>query len=418
MALRLHLVSKQAAALGKAAMVEFGVHGGRLGRAPDNDWCLPDDHRFLSAHHARFLHREGEWLIQDTSSNGVWHNHDTQPIGRGNTRRLAHGDRLRFGDYVARVGILADDAAARVSPATENHLDFPFDIRSLLDGSGAFRRPLPVPRSASATMTDDEPELPVPPPNAPPPLPAEQRSLASLLSGPPGRDGTRAGDAWRLPSPADAPHGTTPLTAFGRGLGLDLGRLPAAEQAQLFAVAGQLLREYTLGLMAQLREERARTAEFGTAVEPIARHPNPLQALDNTEAVLRRFLVERSPRFMGPVEAVRDAFEDLTTATTLHHEATRAGLDHLLHQLAPDQLEARFNRVLGAQGQAGDTTRYWPLYPELHRTVTQRRRDGLPYVFTEGYALAREAARLAAESAMGATTDVNETVNRRRDLAG
>mgnify|MGYP003350303366 CR=1 FL=1 len=121
---------------------------------------------------------------------------------------------------------------------------------------------------------------------------------------------------------------------------------------------------------------------------------------------------------MGPVDAIRDAFTDLESSQQRHDAATVAGLDHLLHALEPEQLAARFNRALGPQGKAGDTARYWTLYPELHRAITQRRTDGLPYAFAEGYAQARDEAVRAAERATGAATDVNETINRRGGQTG
>ncbi|MEY4376307.1 MAG: hypothetical protein RJB26_857 [Pseudomonadota bacterium] len=433
MALRLHLVSKQAADLGEAATAIFGVHGGRLGRAMDNDWPLPDENRYLSAHHAHLVHQAGEWSIIDTSSNGVWHNRERDPIGRGNSRKLAHGDRLRFGDYVAMVSIVADndfpleqdlvgrapDALAKdLAHATENHLGVNFDIHSLLDGSGLFARPgaakpssrrgvppVLVPGASRPPVDLQHDEPPLPPANPAPPPTATQLAFRSRLAEP-------------VPA-AEVPTNNAAFAAFGRGLGLDLSRVPPARQAELLATAGQLIREFTLGLMGQLRAERQRAEHLGATPQLTARNANPLEALEGTDEALQRLLVEPAQRFMGPVDAVRDAYQDLTANQAQHDAAVQAGLNHLLGQLAPAELAARFDRSLGAQGMAGDTTRYWPLYPDLHRAITQRRRDGVPYAFAEGYGMARDTEALEAERATGAETDVNEsTANRKSGLAG
>lgn len=434
MALRLHLVSKQAADLGEAATAIFGVHGGRLGRAMDNDWPLPDENRYLSAYHAHLVHQAGEWSVIDTSSNGVWYNREPEPIGRGNLRKLAHGDRLRFGDYVAMVSIVADnefrlekdlitrapDALTRdFAHATENHLGANFDIHSLLEGSGMFARPAApievapygrppvlVPDASRLPVDLHHDEPPLPPANPAPPPTAAQLAFRNLLAEPA-----------LLPAPGPVAT-TTAVAALGRGLGIDLSHIPAARQAELLATAGQLIRELTLGLMGQLRAERQRAESLGATPQLTARNPNPLEALESTDEALRRLLVEPAQRFMGPVDAVRDAYQDLQTTQGHHEAAVVAGMNHLLAQLAPAELAARFDRSLGPQGLAGDTSRYWALYPDLHRAITQRRRDGVPYAFTEGYGNARDTAAMEAEQATGAATDVNEaTAMRKTGLA-
>lgn len=467
MALRLHLVSKQAADLGEAATAIFGVHGGRFGRALDNDWPLPDENRYLSAHHAHLVHQAGEWSVIDTSSNGVWHNRDSDPIGRGNLRKLAHGDRLRFGDYVAMVSIVADNdlplehllparipaaVAKDLAHATENHLGVNFDIHSLLDGSGLFARPpvgkaantrgavpVLVPGTGRAPVELNHEEPPLPPANPAPPPTATQLAFRARLAEPvpmptlvpvpltvteptPAMPAAPAYASRAVfgAAPAGAPALTgTALAAFGRGLGLDLSHVPPARQAELLATAGQLIREFTLGLMGQLRAERQRAEGLGATPQLTARNPNPLEALESTDEALQRLLVEPAQRFMGPVDAVRDAYQDLNANQAQHEAAVQAGLNHLLKQLAPAELAARFDRSLGPQGLAGDTTRYWPLYPDLHRAITQRRRDGVPYAFAEGYGLARDNAVVEAERATGADTDVNEaTTNRPSSFTG
>src|SRR5882672_1228246 len=99
MALRLRLTGQHAARLGEHATRVFGVHGGRIGRAADNDWPLPDPERFLSGHHALIAYRGGIWYVVDTSSNGTFVNDANAPIGRDQSRPLFSGDRLRMGGY-------------------------------------------------------------------------------------------------------------------------------------------------------------------------------------------------------------------------------------------------------------------------------------------------------------------------------
>ena len=70
MALRLTIISEQVGELGERASVLFGPEGGRIGRAHDNEWVLPDPKRYLSSHHAQIKYRNGAFVVEDTSTNG------------------------------------------------------------------------------------------------------------------------------------------------------------------------------------------------------------------------------------------------------------------------------------------------------------------------------------------------------------
>jgi len=61
MALRLTIRSGDVADSGNRSRWTFGVNGGRIGRARDNDWVVVDPERFISSHHAEVEHRAGEW---------------------------------------------------------------------------------------------------------------------------------------------------------------------------------------------------------------------------------------------------------------------------------------------------------------------------------------------------------------------
>ncbi len=105
MALKLRVISDHYKQLGKATSRMFGVHGGRIGRAPDNDWVLPDPERYVSSHHAAIHFRGGGWILEDTSTNGVFVNEGNTPLSVSGPYVMKDGDRLRFGDYEFIVAI-------------------------------------------------------------------------------------------------------------------------------------------------------------------------------------------------------------------------------------------------------------------------------------------------------------------------
>src|ERR1044072_1149876 len=84
MALKLRVISDHYKALGKRSSRLFGVTGGRIGRAGDNDWILPDPDRYVSSHHCKVEFRAGRWVLEDTSTNGVFINgSDTPALAEG-----------------------------------------------------------------------------------------------------------------------------------------------------------------------------------------------------------------------------------------------------------------------------------------------------------------------------------------------
>src|SRR5450432_925782 len=116
MALKLTILTEQREQLGPLASIVFGVGGGGIGRANDNDWVLPDPQRYLSAHHARIQFRAGTFVLLDTSTNGVYVNDGTLPIGRRGSHSLRDGDVLRFGNFQVSVSIDMEPALEGQAP--------------------------------------------------------------------------------------------------------------------------------------------------------------------------------------------------------------------------------------------------------------------------------------------------------------
>src|SRR3954471_3901549 len=139
MTLRLRIVSDQRRLLGDRSSITFTVGGGTIGRSADNDWVLPDPLRYVSAHHARVSFREGGYVLEDLSTNGVYVNDGEKALGKAGPHALQKGDLLRFGDYqvfvvidveVQQVAAAAPGAAPTV-PNTGNTPGVPTSILNL-----------------------------------------------------------------------------------------------------------------------------------------------------------------------------------------------------------------------------------------------------------------------------------------------
>jgi type VI secretion system FHA domain protein len=156
MAIKLRVISDHYRELGENRTRVFGVNGGTIGRAPDNDWVLPDPKRIVSGHHFEIEYRNGAYWLRDTSTNGVYVNEAEEPVGAGGSVELQDGDRLRVGDYELIVSV---DARIDFLPAAheehsaakhlDDHIGAELDVESLFtsrdaDSSGSLpsgRRP-------------------------------------------------------------------------------------------------------------------------------------------------------------------------------------------------------------------------------------------------------------------------------------
>jgi type VI secretion system FHA domain protein len=108
MSLILEVVGEKAARMGSSARKTF-TSGGTIGRLADNDWIFPDE--YISGHHAKISFTNGAFLIEDTSTNGVFINSPQNRLTRNKPYPLRSGDTLFIDDYEVRVTLGAEPAA-------------------------------------------------------------------------------------------------------------------------------------------------------------------------------------------------------------------------------------------------------------------------------------------------------------------
>src|SRR5580700_6384538 len=132
MALRLSVVSDHRRFLGDRSSIVLGANSATIGRAPSNDWVLPDPQRYVSARHARIAWRNGQYFVEDLSTNGVFVNEDERPVGK-DARQLCSGDVLRVGEYQLVVAVEEDphQSAARPAAAPDAPAAVPTSIGEL-----------------------------------------------------------------------------------------------------------------------------------------------------------------------------------------------------------------------------------------------------------------------------------------------
>jgi type VI secretion system protein len=431
MALRLRVVSEHSTRLGTLATKVFGVHGGTIGRATDNEWILPDPERYLSGKHARVDFRAGAYILVDTSSNGTYVNGAQVPLGKYHDYSLKDGDYIRLGEYELLVSIdqtndfppeesaiVAYDgqsASSAIKKSTANDLGADLDLSQLLEPSGVsladsgsrprdlYGQSLPPLESGSAEAAGTPWHMMTRPLKVDIPK-ADAPQVSRVIENSPSPNLSRSQSLALYEGDFDIG-----LAAFCRGAGIDPRSVGTDARGAALQLAGQLLREAVVGLM-DLNQGRNEFRNKFRIPAPSADAPeSPLNLSKGVDEALVRLLTTVSTR-AGSVEAIRENFRELKAQNTAALAAMRAAFEEFLGRVDPKELEERFERagkrgVFGGQNKA----KYWEMYAELFSGLAQRPADGFPHVFTETFVKAYEA-RLRAlippkRSAFGADRD-------------
>jgi type VI secretion system protein len=417
MALRLRVVSEHSTRLGALSTKVFGVHGGTIGRATDNEWILPDPERYLSGKHARIDFRAGTYVLVDTSSNGTYVNGAQVPLGKYHDYALKDGDYVRLGEYELLVSIdktndfppeesaiVAYDGQApssAVRKSTANDLGADLDLSQLLEpsgvsiaDSGARPRDLygqslpPLEHPAASAEASGTPwHMMTRPLKVDSPLKSDvQPKASSVIENAPSPNLSRSQSLALYEGDFDIG-----LAAFCRGAGIDPGSISTDARGAALQLAGQLLRESVLGLMDLNQGRNDFRNKFRIPPPPGDAPESALNLSKGVDEALIRLLTNLSTR-AGSVDAVRDNFRELKAQNAASMAATRAAFEEFLGRVDPKELEERFERsgkrgVFGGQSKA----KYWELYSEMFAGLAQRPPDGFPHVFTEAFAKIFEA---------------------------
>lgn len=374
MALRLQVISDHRQLLGERSNIVFGVGGGSIGRASDNDWVLPDPLRYLSGHHARVHFRQGAFYLEDTSTNGVYANGAVTPLSRGGAYALKNGDVLRFGDYQVEVnidvtetigtGTAASLAIDRVVPlrahnrATQDDLGASLNFEALIHADGVAAA-MAAASEHAALRADDQ---------------AQQR-LSRL----------RAAARARLEGPSPALYDVrSGLQAFCRGAGIDPEVLPPDSDTRMLHLAGRMLREVLLGLQDLNRSQHAFHNRHRIEM-PAEEAEGPTPDGAGVDDYLRQLLVGHDKRELDAVMLLRAAFKQAGRHDAALAPALGAAFAEFMAHLDPESIESRV-KTGGPRGASRSSG--WELYGEIYRNLMAVPEGQLPHLFVESLAQA------------------------------
>ena len=229
---------------------------------------------------------------------------------------------------------------------------------------GATARPLPeppAPGSALAPKTETPPSPPVPSPPAPSPE--------------------------RVSVPDDA------LAAFLRGLGSGAPGA-VADPALLLEQAGALLRELTAGLSTTMiaRARFKSELRLGSVTTIRSMGNNPFKFSASTDEALERLLLRPNRAYLEPLDAAREAFEDIQAHEMAMIAGLRAALRALLARFEPSALESRMESASGLDKllPMARKARYWDIFTETFGQVAADASEDFMQLFGEAFTRAYE----------------------------
>ena len=376
MPLQLEIVSEHKEIVADDHVRVFREDGGTIGRSLENDWILPDPDRFISGKHATIDFQSGAYYLADVSTNGVYLNDEEEPLGKGNPRRLFHGDKLRMGDFEFEVTLDEgqDLELPPPSPMTvvPDHIEQLVDEESLksgiqmldeeeITGGDAFQAAL-----FGTTAKEDEPVK-------------EEKMNAQpnpFVAGP-SEEEQKMIDAAHL------------LDSFMKGLDISRAEIhPSTDPLEVMENAGRVLKEFVDGTSELLASRTALKSMFRldqTTVLP--RHNNPLKLAENTRDSMMQLLVGKEGEYLGPVDAVREVCQDLK----FHHDAVLEAMIGAYQEFAdrfdPDELQQNFDKTLDGKPlfKKMNQLKYWQLYCDLYPIMTQPGSGRFPHQFSEEF---------------------------------
>jgi type VI secretion system FHA domain protein len=379
MALQLKIVSEHRDELGNDADHEFGESGGTIGRSLENDWVLPDPKRYISARHASIDYKAGMFYLLDTSSNGVYMNDEVEPVGRGNSRRIFNGDRIRMGDI--QFGVLIDSGESIAVPLDSDVTEAPDNSLQRFDEAS---------QNSDLQLLDEEE------------ITGDEEFRNTLFgssdSNAAARKATRAAnDETSEPQKSSLPapsHGKSApsdelFNIFMKELGIDPRSMhSSADRAEIMATAGITLRslvECVITLLASRASLKSAFRLDQTTLLP--RQNNPLKFSENADELLKQLLLGSEGDYLGAGDAVREVSQDLLNHQNAFLDAMNSAFIDFADRFSPEELQEGFDRTMTGfkQLSMARKAKYWDGYAELYPILTEKGGGRFPQMFGEEF---------------------------------
>ena len=324
------------------------------------------------------------FYLLDTSSNGVYINDEVEPIGKGKTRRIFAGDRIRMGDF---------EFAAAIDSGESIEVPLDSDVTEAPDNN--LQRMDEASHNSDLQLLDEEE------------ITGDDEFRKTLFGSPenetgagrpkPAANDERSGShAAARPSMAQRSLAGSDdfFNAFIDGLGIDSASLhPSIDRAEVMATAGSTLRGLVEGIISLLSSRASLKNAFRldqTTLLP--RQNNPLKFSENSDELLKQLLLGSEGDYLGASDAVREVCQDLLDHQNAFLDAMNAAFIEFAERFAPEELQEGFDRTMSGFNQLPIVrkAKYWDQYAELYPIMTEKGGGRFPQMFGEEFVRAYE----------------------------
>ena len=346
----------------------FDHQGGSIGRSDDNHFVLPDPKHHVSRMQAMVVSEGDRHRITNLS-------HANPTVLNGNElacdtpHPLAVGDEIQIGMYLLRARTPARVVSAEppinpvaVAAAVAITADAVLAASGIEGRAIASARPIAGSTATSACSAVFMPSDRAPEPvldRSMPPAPANAVNSVNSVN------------AVNAVSAASTDNHAL-LQAFLNGAGIPSITLSSGLTPEFMETIGTLLAAAIDGTIDLIGMRASVKREVNADVTMVVvRNNNPLKFLPDGAAVLTQMLRKRMPGFMGPVDAVHDAFDDLHAHQLGLMAGMHASMRELHQQLDPATVAgasagpSRLERLFPASRKAALWDRYCSMHQQL-----------------------------------------------------
>ncbi len=293
-----------------------------------------------------------------------------------------------------RPGVLDDDLFQGVSPSES--WQGPSQPDNVDAPAHAFAAPKPVAPMPLDDLDFDALLGDTPPGQAnvaapPPPAPAAPRSPApAVAAAPPQAAAAPEPAATATATPTDA---AGLLAAFLAGAGVPDLRLSGQDPGAAMQAAGALFRAMVEGVRDVLMSRSAIKNEFRMEQTMLrARDNNALKFSVTPEEAVAALLLPGRPGYKPPLDAVREAFDDVRSHEMAVMAGVQTALIGLLRRFDPAALEKRLQPgMLDSVLPAARRARTWELFCATYKEIAREAEDDFQSVFGREFARAYDA---------------------------
>jgi FHA domain-containing protein len=196
------------------------------------------------------------------------------------------------------------------------------------------------------------------------------------------------------PAASDNAHDSQALLqAFLNGAGIPSVAISSGLTVELMETLGKLLDASIQGTMELIALRALVKREVHAEVTIVVmRKNNPLKFFPDSQTVLIQMLRKKMPGFMGPEEALEDAYMDLRAHQLGVVAGMRAAMDAMLKRLHPGNFEKKLPTpgFLDYLNPSRAKARLWDMYAERFKGIFQEAKDDFQSLFGKDFRNAYE----------------------------